>query len=399
MRHAANRGVARRLRYDFVPVSLKVNPRSRRRPRMPYVPPADPASWEGSPDGRFAAAARHAAESETPWSRNLETEILRQFAEDPPWNAILGPVQARGGPNGLILRGGQIVAEWGNTLQVDQTFSVAKSYLSILAGLAVDRGLIRDVHEPVCRTPGINMGDDGGFDGPHNGAITWHHLLQQTSEWEGTLWEKPDLIDRNRRVAGMPGTAKKGTHRDLREPGGFWEYNDVRVNRLSLALLRLWRRPLPDVFRELVMDPIGASQDWQWRGYRNSTVMVEGQAVESVAGGSHWGGGVFIHARDQARIGLLMRYGGLWGAKRILSEDWVARCRVPCTLNPVYGYLWWLNTERRRYPSAPADSYYASGAGGNLTWIDPGHDLVAVLRWTDPAAMDKFMGLVMAAIG
>lgn len=362
---------------------------------MAYVPPAEPADWEHRLSGAFDAAARHAAESETPWSRDLAAEIPRQFEEAPPWNEVLGPVRPRGGPNGLILCGGHIVAEWGNTRQVDQTFSVAKSYLSILAGLAVDRGLIRDVDEPVSRTV-----DDGGFEGPHNGKITWHHLLQQTSEWTGTLWDKPDQVDHNRRVGGLPGTgAKKGTRRDLREPGSYWEYNDVRINRLSLALLRVWKRPLPEVFRELVMDPIGASRDWEWRGYRNSTVTVEGWPIESVAGGSHWGGGVFIHARDQARLGLLMQRGGVWGAKRILSAGWVARAVVPCPLFPSYGYLWWLNTERRRYPSAPAGSYYAMGAGGNLTWIDPGHDLVAVLRWTDPAAADKFMGLVMAGLG
>jgi CubicO group peptidase (beta-lactamase class C family) len=361
---------------------------------MAVVPPVHPSDWETRLDPQLAAAARHAAESETPWSRDLAVEIPRQFEEEPPWNAVLGPVQPRGAPNGLILRDGLIVAEWGNTLQVDQTFSVAKSYLSILTGLAVDRGLIRDVHEPVARTV-----DDGGFDGPHNGKITWHHLLQQTSEWEGTLWDKPDLVDRHRRLDGKPGPAEKGTHRDLAEPGGFWEYNDVRVNRLSLALLRVWKRPLPDVFRELVMEPIGASADWRWRGYRNSTVTVEGREVESVAGGSHWGGGVFIHARDQARIGLMMLRGGVWGDRRILSEDWIARCRIPCPLNTGYGYLWWLNTDRQRYPSATASGYCASGAGGNLTWVDPEHDLVAVLRWTDPAAIDKFMALVTAAIG
>ena len=360
---------------------------------MSYVPPAEPAAWDERPSAAFAAAARHAAENETKWSRDLATEIPRQFQENPPWNEVLGPVRPRGGPNGLILRGGHIVAEWGNTRQIDQTFSVAKSYLSILAGLAFDRGLIRDVHEPVCRTI-----DDGGFEPPHNDKITWHHLLQQTSEWEGTLWDKPDLIDRNRRVAGQPGTAKKGTHRDLQAPGEYWEYNDVRINRLSLALLRLWRRPLPEVFRELVMDPIGASSDWGWRGYRNSTVMIEGRAVESVAGGSHWGGGVFIHARDQARIGLMMQRGGMWGGKRLLSAEWIARSRVPCPLFPSYGYLWWLNTEQRRYPSAPASSYYGMGAGGNLTWVDPDHDLVAVLRWTDPAAANEFMRLAVAAL-
>jgi CubicO group peptidase (beta-lactamase class C family) len=360
---------------------------------MSYVPPAEPAAWEERPSAAFAAAARYAAESEIKWSRDLATEIPRQFQEEPPLNEVLGPVRPRGGPNGLVLRDGHIVAEWGNTRQIDQTFSVAKSYLSVLAGLAFDRGLIRDVHEPVCRSI-----DDGGFEPPLNDKITWHHLLQQTSEWEGTLWDKPDLIDRNRRVAGQPGTAKKGTHRDLQPPGEFWEYNDVRINRLSLALLRLWRRPLPEVFRELVMDLIGASQDWEWRGYRNSTVTIEGRAVESVAGGSHWGGGVFIHARDQARIGLMMQRGGMWGGKRILSEEWIARSLEPCPLFANYGYLWWLNTGQKRYPSASASSYCALGAGGNLTWVDPDHDLVAVLRWTDPAAANEFMRLAVAAL-
>jgi CubicO group peptidase (beta-lactamase class C family) len=342
----------------------------------------------------FAPAAHFAAENETPWSRDLAVEIPRQFEEEPPWNDVLGPVRPRGGPNGLILKGGRIVAEWGDTTRIDQTFSVAKSYLSILAGLAFDRGLIRDVDEPVCRTV-----DDGGFDPPHNSRITWHHLLQQTSEWEGTLWDKPDLIDRNRVAGGgPPAAARKGTHRDLRAPGAFWEYNDVRVNRLSLALLRLWRRPLPEVFCELVMDPIGASADWEWRGYRNSTVAVDGREVESVAGGSHWGGGVFIHAQDQARIGLLMANGGVWGTTRILSQAWIDRCRVPCPLNPAYGYLWWLNTGRRRHPSAPETGYSANGAGGNVTWIDPDRDVVAVLRWCAPAALNGFFERVAAAL-
>jgi CubicO group peptidase (beta-lactamase class C family) len=364
---------------------------------MTYFPRPHPASWatataaEAEVDSEaVAAAARHADERETPWARDLAVMVTSDFQESPPWNETLGPVRPRGGPNGLVLRGGRIVAEWGDTHQADLTFSVAKSYLSILAGLAWDRRLIRDPHEEVRRTV-----EDGGFDPPHNAAITWHHLLQQTSEWEGTLWDKPDLVDRNRSVAGRPSAAPKGTHRDLQPPGGFWEYNDVRVNRLSLALLRLWRRPLPEVFRELVMDPIGASRDWEWAGYRNSWVEIDGCRMQSVSGGSHWGGGVFIHARDQARIGLMLLRRGMWGSHRILSEAWVERMLAPCSLNPQYGYLWWLNTGRGLYPSAPPTSYYARGAGGNLTWIDPEGDIVAVLRWTDPAAMDGFMKLVV----
>jgi len=367
---------------------------------MTYFPTRHPASWAtatpaeaGLDPEAVAAAVRQAGERETPWARDLAQVVTGDFQERPPWNATLGPVRPRGGPNGLLLRGGRIVAECGNTTRVDMTFSVAKSYLSILAGLAWDRGLIGDPREEVRRTV-----EDGGFEPPHNAAITWHHLLQQTSEWEGVLWDKPDLVDRNRAVAGSPTTAPKGTHRDLRPPGGFWEYNDVRVNRLSLALLRLWGRPLPEVFRELVMEPIGASPDWEWAGYRNSWVEIDGRQVQSVSGGSHWGGGVFIHAR-QARIGLMPLRRGMWGRHRILSEGWIERMLDPCPLNRQYGYLWWLNTGRGLYPSAPAASYYGRGAGGNLTWIDPEDDIVAVLRWTDPAAMDGFMKLVMAALG
>jgi CubicO group peptidase (beta-lactamase class C family) len=362
---------------------------------MTYFPPPHPAAWAHSAEGSaFAAAASHAAEHETPWSRDLAEMVAGDFQERSPWNETLGPVRPRGGPNGLILRGGQILAEWGDTGRADMTFSVAKSYLSILAGLAWDRGLIGDPRDAVRLTV-----KDSGFDPPHNDAITWHHLLQQTSEWEGVLWDKPDLIDRNRAVGGRPSAAPKGSHRDLRKPGEFWEYNDVRVNRLSLALLRVWRRPLPEVFRELVMEPIGASPDWEWHGYRNSYVEIEDRQMQSVSGGSHWGGGVFIGTRDQARIGLMLLRRGVWGSRRILSEAWIERMLEPCPLFRNYGYLWWLNTDRALYPSASPRSYYARGAGGNLTWIDPENDLVAVLRWTDPAAMDRFMKLTMTALG
>src|SRR3712207_9230350 len=79
------------------------------------------------------------------------------------------------------------------------TFSVSKSYLATLAGLAVDRGLIRDLDDPV-----REYVDDGGFDGPHNSRITWRHLLQLTSEWQGTLWCKPDSVDHNRVTGSDP---------------------------------------------------------------------------------------------------------------------------------------------------------------------------------------------------
>lgn len=364
-----------------------------------YVPPPHGAEWlrikageTGLDPEALAAAAAFAVAHETPWSRDLASVLGAGYFEPPPWNEIIGPVAPRGGPNGLVLHRGAIVAEWGDTNRVDMTFSVAKSYLGLLAGIAYERGLIADLDEPVGKRVA-----DGGFDSPHNAKVTWRHLLQQTSEWEGTLWDKPDLIDRNRDLS-LEGRGAKGTPRILHAPGGYWEYNDVRVNRLSLALLRLFRRPLPEIFREALMAPLGASAEWQWHGYRNSFVEIDGRRIQSVSGGGHWGGGVFIHARDQARLGLLMLRRGVWAGRDLLPEQWIELSTTPCPLNPQYGFLWWLNTGRQRYPSAAAAGWCAAGAGGNLTWIDPENDLVAVLRWIDPAAVDGFLGRLAASL-
>jgi len=337
-------------------------------------------------------AARFATENETAWPYDLRLHLESGFFEPPPDNAILGPIRPRGPANGLILRRGFKIASWGETDQVDFTFSAAKSYLGLLAGIAVMDGLITDLDEPVARTV-----DDGGFDSAQNRGVTWRHLLQNTSEWEGELFGKSDMIDRNR-VVGADGRERKSGARPLQAPGTYWEYNDVRVNRLSLALLRRFRRPLPEVFAERIMQPIGASSDWSWHGYRTSSVEIDGRMIESVSGGTHWGGGVLIHAEDQARIGLLMLRRGDWNGRRILPESWIGQSLRPCTLNPVYGLLWWLNTGHGRYDSARESSFFASGAGGNLTWVAPEQEIVAVLRWTDPGALDTFIRLTMQAV-
>ena len=307
---------------------------------------------------------------------------------------VLGPVRPRGGPNGLVLRGGVIVAEWGDTRRADMTFSVAKSYLAILAGVAVGRGLIKSLDDRV-REYAI----DDGFGSKQNRDITWRHLLQQTSEWQGMLWGKPDSIDHNRDVGKSElGNAVKGRPRPLRPPGTLWEYNDVRVNRLSLSLLQLFREPLADVLRSAVMSPVGASGSWRWEPYKNSWDTIEGKRLPSVPGGSHWGGGLWMSTRDHARFGLLVARGGRWGTREILPEPWTEEIRKPSTLNPDYGLLWWLNTGRRACPSAPESCFAARGAGSNVIWIDPEHDLVVVVRWIDKASATGFLERVTAAV-
>ena len=342
---------------------------------------------------RLSAAVAFAEASETPWPRDLKKALGSDpnSNEPPPWNEVLGPTRERGGPAGLIVRRGNVVATWGDINRPDMTFSVAKSYLALLAGVAVDRGLIRDLDDPTrdyC----------DGYDSAQNRDITWRHMLQQCSEWEGTLFDKPDLIDRNRQTGAHADNSRKGTHRDLQPPGEFWEYNDVRVNRLSLSLLHVFRRPLPEVFAQAITEPIGCSDTWEWLPYRNAWVELDGERMPSVPGGAHWGGGVLISAADQARIGLLVAARGRWGDRQLVSPGWFDLISQPCPLKPDYGLLWWLNTKRSLYPNAPEDSLLALGAGQNLTWVAPSADLVVIVRWINGALTNEFIGHVMSAI-
>ncbi len=349
---------------------------------------------EGFDAAALEKAVQFAIENESDMNRDIGAALeAGHFGEPWPIGRVIGPVKDREGPSGVILHGGRVVTHWGDIDRVDMTFSVSKSYLALCAGIAIDDGLIPDIDDPVRQ-----LVDDGGFDTEQNRDITWAQLLQLTSEWEGTMWDKPDWIDHNRDVTGKGNGAMKSVKREMRPPGTYWEYNDVRVNRLALALLRVFKRPLPEVLKERIMDPIGASDSWEWHGYENSWVEINGQRMQSVSGGAHWGGGLWISSLDHARIGLLMAHKGVWKGQRILSEEWVNACTAPCPLNAQYGFLWWLNTGKGMFPGASGSSFFGLGVGTNLIWVDPENDLVAVVRWIKKESLSEFMALVMRAL-
>lgn len=323
------------------------------------------------------------------YARTQETKVPRDFSTQvETFGALLGPMpKERGETNGIILRHGYIVAEWGDTGRVDPTYSVAKSFLSTLLGLAIERRLIRSVNDTVKQY--IN---DGGYDSARNAKVTWEEHAQQTSEWEGVMFGKTsDFLGEEQFGKG------RRAPRELREPGTYWEYNDVRINRFSLSLLRVWDKPLPQVLREEIMNPIGASQSWRYQGYFNSDVLINGKKMWSVSGGTRWGGGLWINTRDEARFGYLFLRRGRWNNRQIISEQWVRQATTPSRIKPDYGYLWWLNTDRKQWPSAPATSYAALGYGNNTIWIDPEHDLVVVWRWHQ-ANPDELIRRILASI-
>ncbi|MEG9328750.1 serine hydrolase [Salinimicrobium catena] len=352
-----------------------------------YFPSED--SWEKKEASEYkidlTKAIEFAEKNEYSGSRDLRQAILKGFQHE-PYHQILGPTKRRGGPAGIILKNGYIIGEWGDTERVDMTFSVTKSFLSTTALLAMQQGLIYGVDEKVEKY----VWDDT-FEGEHNSQITWKHLLQQTSDWSGQLWGGFDWADR----PPSDKTIDEWRARKLNAPGSFFKYNDVRVNVLAYSLLNVFRKPLPQVLKERIMDPIDASTTWRWYGYENSWVTLDGLKMQSVSGGGHSGGGMFINTKDMAHFGLLFLNNGNWNGKQLLSEELIEEAVEPANANPNYGYMWWLNKKGPRYwENIPDHVFYAAGFGGNFIIIDQKQDLVVVTRWLEPSKVEEFMNIL-----
>ena len=351
-----------------------------------YYPPA--GSWERKSPAELGMDPIKLTEA-VAYAQTLESRRELDLSDQERiFGSLLGSLPTRRTKtNGIVIYKGYVVAEFGDTTWVDPTYSVAKSMLATVTAVAVRDRKIGSLDEPV----GAKV-KDGGYDSPHNAPITWKMHLQQESEWQGNMWGKQD--DFVGRDAFGEGERKP---RDLQHPGTFYEYNDVRINRFALSLLRVYKKPVPEVFRDEVMDVIGASNQWKWVPYHNSYVDIDGRKMASVSGGTRWGGGMWINSRDMARFGYLWLRGGKWGDKQVLPPAFVKAAITPSANGPDYGYLWWLNTKQRNYPGLPANVYGARGAGSNTITISPDHDLVVVWRWhsgNEAAFVQRVIGAI-----
>jgi CubicO group peptidase (beta-lactamase class C family) len=378
-----------------------------------YYPAA--GAWEKKSPSVFkidssilGQAIQFAKDNETKFPKNLWLTQAMQFGKE-PFSDPVGPMANRGPAAGLIVYKGYIIAQWGDPSSVEMVNSVTKSMLSTVVGLAVDKGLIKSIDDKVYSyLPPIEVLKNGEtvdqnpiaqssfiypFETAHNRTISWNHMLRQTSDWEGVLWGKPDWADR------PSDKADEWTTRKRNEPGSTYKYNDTRVNALALAATTIWRKPLPEVLREQIMNPIGASNTWAWTGYKNAWIVLDGKQIQSVSGGGHFGGGMFMNAYDMARFGLLTLRKGNWNGKQLISEDWIRKATTPTSANTGYGFMnYFLNTQRKMYPSAPEKAYAHIGNGTNAIYVDPENDIVAVVRWIDDKQMDGFIKILLSAL-
>jgi CubicO group peptidase (beta-lactamase class C family) len=240
------------------------------------------------------------------------------------------------------------------------SFSVAKSFVSTLVGIAIDEGSIRSVDDPITDyVPELAARD------PRFRQVTLRHLLTMSSGIRYREDGFPSLGDDTHTYYGVDlrDVALNRT-RIEQPPGVAWQYNNYHPLLLGLVLERVTGGSISDFMTRRLWQPLGAEGDATWN------LDSERSGFEKMESGLN------ARAVDYARFGQLLLHNGKWNGKQIVSEDWVREAtRADTATDPAtyYGYrfFWWIDADRR-------GRFYALGNLGQFIYVAPDADAVVV---------------------
>jgi len=298
------------------------------------------------------------ADGETSPDARLHTVTLERDGqrEERPLDEVL---TSTGTTAFLVIHGDQLVSEQyfdGYDRDSTQTsFSVAKSFVSALVGIAIEEGHIDGVDDPITKYLPELLGRD-----PRFGRITIRHLLTMSS---GIRYEE----------GGLPWNAddtKTYYEPDLRalalgceiesEPGQRFEYNNYNPLLLGLILERATGMPVSTFLEQKLWQPLGMGADGSWS---LDSTMSGFEKMES---------GINGRAIDFATFGSLYLHGGEWGGRQVVPRAWVEEStRADTSSDPArgYQYFWWVGE---------GGHYSARGNHGQYIFVAPERDLVIV---------------------
>jgi CubicO group peptidase (beta-lactamase class C family) len=258
----------------------------------------------------------------------------------------------------VVVVGGEVLDEWGDTATKYNIHSIRKSFLSAMYGIHVREGRI-DLSKTMEQ---LGIDDKEPSLTATEKKATVHDLLKARS---GVY--HPALYETAAMKAARPA---RGSH----EPGTFWYYNNWDFNALGIIFERSVKNSLFREFKARIADPIGM-QDFSI----DDTEYVTG--ADSVYAAYPFR----MTARDMARFGLLFLRQGSWRGTQVVPKDWVAESTTSYSDSGGsggYGYLWWVAANGKHFPGAtlPDGSYSARGAGGHYILVVPAYDLVVVHR-------------------
>ena len=241
--------------------------------------------------------------------------------------------------------------------------SVSKSVASLAVGIAIDRGLIRSVDEPILSF----FPELSDLRSPERGKLKLVHALTMSM---GMQWVEatPSTGDENNDEARM-NRARDPSRYVLSlptkaPPGQEFFYNTGALMLVSAIVRKATGRPLDEFARETLFEPLGIT-DAQWFRVRGDTDA---------------GGGLRLRPRDMMKIGQLVLAGGRWNGQQVVSKTWIDASTKPwlkATGSYSYGYLWWL--DRSRVDGREIPWIGALGRGGQSIRIVPELDLIVVV--------------------
>lgn len=258
----------------------------------------------------------------------------------------------------MVVVGGQILDEWGQTTTRLNVNSIRKSFLSALYGAPVRDGLIK-LSSTLAE---LDIDDnEPSLTAVEKTATVFDLLTARSGVYHPALYE-PDVFKAVR--------PPRGSH----APGTFWNYsNNWGFNALGTIFERQTKTGIFEAFKVRIAGPIGM-EDFR------------------VQDGSYFTGPESIHpaypfrmtARDMARFGLLFLRQGNWRGNQVIPRDWVrdsTRSYSVAMNQGGYGYMWWIATsDRNPLFVEPDSSYSATGTGIQLLLVAPKLDLVIVHR-------------------
>jgi CubicO group peptidase (beta-lactamase class C family) len=241
--------------------------------------------------------------------------------------------------------------------------SVSKSIASLAVGIAIDRGLIRSVNEPIFSF----FPELSDLRSPEKDRIQLVHVLTMSMglKWVEATPATGDYDNDEARMHMAPDPCRYVLGLEaIAAPGQEFFYNTGALTLLSAIVRKVTGRPLDEFARETLFEPMGiTAAEWS-----------------RVRGDTDAGGGLRLRPRDMAKIGRLVLADGHWNDRQIVSKAWIetsTAAKLKATDEQLYGYLWWLG--RSRLNGREVRWVGALGRGGQSIRVVPELDLVVVV--------------------
>ncbi len=266
--------------------------------------------------------------------------------------------------------------------------SITKSIVALLLGIAVDRGWVGGIDQPVLSF----FPEYADLRTPEKDRITLRHLLTMSA---GLRWNEDNYDDPNNSEILMddaPDHYRFVLEQPVVAPAGqVYNYNGGGTALIAAVLHKTTGKPLEELARTLLFEPLDIT-DVEWNRWADGTAKAAS--------------GLRMRPRDLAKIGQLVLSRGAWNGTPIVPASWVDAATAP-QINGAglyfYGYKFWLG--RSFVGKREVDWASATGNGGQRVFIVPALDLVVVVTaglyhsftqsWVPIAVMNRF---VLAAI-